>query len=288
MVQPGLPLTSPTAVCTTEIGHGIDSRESARVVVSQLVKGGRVLGLTKGQFSMLDLLAELLRLTGPAAVRLSTWTVGIRDCGGAGLLLDSGAMTSFQLYVDRSFATRQPAYCAAVRSTFGDDAIRTTRTHAKLATLRNAKWDITVRSSMNLNRNPRFENFDVDDNGDIADHFDAHFNEMSETMEPGPEHDTAYVDAVFSRLARGLVPFDMVTMDEMATKGAPLYDSPADMRKWVTARLAARRIARKRPATMDALAKHVGVTRSALTNMMRLDPFLWEHVATDVAEALLK
>jgi len=57
--------------------------------------------------------------------------------------------------VDRSFATRQPRYCAAVRRLFGDESIRCTRTHAKVALLKNDGWAVTVRSSFHLQLNAK-------------------------------------------------------------------------------------------------------------------------------------
>jgi hypothetical protein len=50
-----------------------------------------------------------------------------------------------------------------MRRLFGDACIRTTRSHAKFATIRNDRWAIAVRTSMNLNENPRLENIEISD-----------------------------------------------------------------------------------------------------------------------------
>lgn len=149
--------------------------QSAAACIGRLDIGCRLTGVTCGQFSLLDLIAAVLEQTGPADVTVSTWTTGIRDVVRAAWLLESGSIRSFALLTDRSFPQRQPAYCRALVDRFGEGAIRSTRTHAKFAVIRNDVWSICIRSSMNLNTNPRFEQFDLDDDAALCAFFDAHF-----------------------------------------------------------------------------------------------------------------
>ncbi len=233
-------------------------RGPAWQAVAGLQRGGRVIGLTKGQFSMLDLLAALLEQTGPASVSISTWTMGIRDTEGAALLLDQGRMTSLRLYVDRSFPGRQPAYCAAVQRAFGAAAIRMTRIHAKIATIVGGGWSIAVRSSMNLNRNPRFEQFDIDDDARIVGFFAAQFDEMSQEIPPGTAVADATIDAVYERIGRGVNPFDALDDTALLARGIPI-DRPRDFGTWARARTLANRRDGRSPATPQGLASAVGV-----------------------------
>ena len=59
-------------------------------------------------------------------------------------------------------------YLAELVRLFGDDAIRTTRTHAKFAVITNDEWAVAVRTSMNLNENPRLESIEVSDDAALA------------------------------------------------------------------------------------------------------------------------
>jgi hypothetical protein len=138
----------------------------------------RLTGLTGGQFSLLDIVKACLRVSGPADVVVSTWTTGIRDAEAAQWLLENGAMRSFRLLTDTSFATRQPAYCAALLRRFGSGAVRVTRTHAKFALVFNEAWALVCRSSMNLNLNTRFEQFDLDDDRGMLAFFLEHVAAM--------------------------------------------------------------------------------------------------------------
>jgi hypothetical protein len=56
---------------------------------------------------------------------------------------------------------RCPQLAAEIRAKFGHDAIRVTKTHAKFCTITNNEWQVALRSSMNLNQNPRLESFQV-------------------------------------------------------------------------------------------------------------------------------
>ncbi len=116
-----------------------------------------------GQFSLIDALWAMLRRTGPADVSIATWTAAGADVTRASHFLRDGRIRRMRWLVDRSFETRRPAYCATLRGLFGDDAIRTTRSHAKFATIRNEEWDLAVRTSMNLNSNARMETIQVSD-----------------------------------------------------------------------------------------------------------------------------
>jgi len=152
--------------------------KSAEKAVSALAKGARLFGMTRGTFTLLDLVRAILRKTGPADVVISTWTAGIRDAGMARWLQKSGRIRSLVFLVDRSFASRQPEYCRVLRRRFGDECVSTTRTHAKFAVIYNDEWSVVVRSSMNLNKNTRFEQFDIDESVPMREFIMAHVDEM--------------------------------------------------------------------------------------------------------------
>lgn len=140
----------------------------AREAIGRIVPACELFILTFGQFSLIDVLGALLEQTGPAHVIISTWTAGIRDTAKAAWFVEHAHVLSMRFLVDRSFITRQPAYCRAMRRAFGDDCIRTTRTHAKFMTLRTDSWALAVRTSMNLNENEQIENLEISDDPDLC------------------------------------------------------------------------------------------------------------------------
>tara|TARA_Y100001963_G_C6716206_1_gene416747 strand:+ start:705 stop:1109 length:405 start_codon:yes stop_codon:yes gene_type:complete len=106
---------------------------------------------------------------------------------------------------------------------------------------------------MNLNRNPRFENFDIDDNREIVAIFRQHFDQMWETMPEGPKVSTSDVDLVFDQIRRGENPFD---------GGSPLpVDMPdGDLTLWVRDMFRAGRKNRRGIRSLGTLAKRMDLT----------------------------
>lgn len=137
-------------------------RETAVEAIDGLQRDGMELfGLTRGQFSLTDLLQAVLAKTGPAELSISTWTAASADVLTMQELLKSGRITGCRWLVDQTFVRRVPALAAQIRRQFGDDAIRVTKTHAKFSTIINTEWQVAIRSSMNLNQNPRLESFQL-------------------------------------------------------------------------------------------------------------------------------
>ncbi|MCP4568405.1 MAG: hypothetical protein GY841_12580 [FCB group bacterium] len=140
--------------------------ESAGRAVGPLTPGCEIYGFTKGQFSLIDLIEHCLTCTGPADVFIATWSAAAGDIKRAHKFLSNGRIRSLRFLVDYSFKSRKPEFCQELLATFGPDAVRVTVTHAKYVLIRNASWNLVIRTSMNLNYNPRFENFEISD--DIA------------------------------------------------------------------------------------------------------------------------
>ena len=142
----------------------------AAEAVGTLSPGCEVFGLTKGQFSLIDLIEHGLNTTGPADVLIAAWTVGGADLELAWRFLSDGRIRSLRFIVDHSFVKLQPHYCAALRERFGDDAIRLTTNHAKFVVVHNETWHLAIRSSMNLNENSRLETWEISDDQALADY----------------------------------------------------------------------------------------------------------------------
>lgn len=141
---------------------------NARDALADFDRGMETYCLTFGQFSLMDAVEAVLDKTGPAHVAISTWTAGGADLSRSAEHLHDERILSLRLLVDCSFGQRQPGYLAQCRELFGDDAIRTTRTHAKFVVITNDKWNVAIRTSMNLNENPRLESIEVSDDPALA------------------------------------------------------------------------------------------------------------------------
>ncbi|MFM7521296.1 MAG: site-specific integrase [Planctomycetota bacterium] len=83
-------------------------------------------------------------------------------------MIAGGTVTRARWLVDLTFVRRCPQLAARIREAFGDDAIRVTRNHAKFAIVHNDTWNVVCRTSMNLNHNPRLEDFTVAHDPELA------------------------------------------------------------------------------------------------------------------------
>ena len=141
---------------------------NARDALADFGPGMETYCLTFGQFSLMDAIEAILEKTGPADVALSTWTAGGADLSRSAEALANRRIRSLRFVCDCSFGQRQPGYLAKLLDLFGADAVRTTRTHAKFAVITNDDWTVAVRTSMNLNENPRLESIEVSDDPRLA------------------------------------------------------------------------------------------------------------------------
>lgn len=147
----------------------LSKQSNALEAIGTLEPGCELFILTFGQFSLIDALCTVLEQTGPAHVTLATWTAADADLRQSAELLRTARISSMRFLVDRSFLTRHPSYCGTMRELFGDQCIRTARTHAKWALINNDRWKIVFRTSMNLNSNPRLENLEISDDPALFD-----------------------------------------------------------------------------------------------------------------------
>jgi hypothetical protein len=162
-------------------------RGTASQAIGIIEKESDTFILTYGQFSLIDALVAILDQTGPAHVSVSTWTAAHADLSRSAELMEAVNILSLRMIVDRSFKTRQPKYYEHMICLFGEESIRAINTHAKFMTIRNEKFDIVVRTSMNLNGNPRLENIEVSENSEFADFFEEIVTGIFEEVEPGEQ-----------------------------------------------------------------------------------------------------
>ncbi len=159
-------MQSPTVFKRRDVNR--DTRKSVRGetatrTIGPLYPGCEIFGFTKGQFSIIDIIEHCLLEAGPSKVTICTWSAADGDIRAANRLLSNHAITDLKFVIDHSFKARKPVLCQALIDTFGYDCIRVTSIHAKFTTIKSDKYSLVIRTSMNLNYNPRFENFEISD-----------------------------------------------------------------------------------------------------------------------------
>lgn len=158
---------------------------NASEAIGQIKHGTDTFILTFGQFSLIDALMVILDQTGPAEVIMSTWTAADASLQRTAAMIESAEITKFRMILDYSFPTRQPEYCQQMLGLFGNDCIRCVRTHAKFIVVKNEKWKVVARTSMNLNENPRLENIEISEDPAFCDFFVSITDNIFKEVKPG-------------------------------------------------------------------------------------------------------
>lgn len=172
----------------------------ASEAVNDLSPGCRMIGLTRGQFSLIDLITAVLNKTGKANVVCVTWSAGIKDAKQMGILRENDKINTFTLITDHSYATRQRQYAVTLTELFGAENIRTTEIHAKFTLIHNDDWNICIRTSMNLNANRTCENFEIDDDKEIFDFYMDFVEGVVGEMPKGFEKDSRIVNQALNKI----------------------------------------------------------------------------------------
>lgn len=179
---------------------GVFNTEVAGKAIGGFRKGCRLIGLTRGKFSLIDLIRAILEHTGPAHVVCCTWSAGIKDAHQIRWLVDTRLIESFTIVTDRSYETRQAKYAIAIEDLFGKENIRVTDIHAKFVLIWNGDWKVTVRTSMNLNANRTCENFEIDEDEEIFDFYRGFIDKLLTEAPAGWDGRRAAVEAVLDRI----------------------------------------------------------------------------------------
>ena len=162
---------------STGVRKVIHRTGTAAKVIGPLRPGDSVTGLTAGQFSAIDAMEHMVDELGPAAVRISTWTTGIYDVKRTRAIKVSGRITDVRVLLDRGTFEKSPKYAGPLIEILGVDAFRCLSVHAKVIIVSGARGSAVMRTSMNLNKNLRTEQFDIDVCDEVArfyiDWFDA-------------------------------------------------------------------------------------------------------------------
>lgn len=141
--------------------RAVESFQSAAECLGKIEKGMSLFAVTRGQWSMLDAILAVLEQIGPAELSVWTWTVAEYEVEVMERLMMDRRLRCGRLVIDHGARWKNLAILEKWQARFGADSVRLVVNHAKIATIRTAELKFLLRGSMNLNFNPRFEQFDI-------------------------------------------------------------------------------------------------------------------------------
>jgi hypothetical protein len=156
----------------------IEAFKSAADCIGTISHEMSLFAITRGQFSMLDAILHCLNELGPSQITVWTWTIAEYEVEAMAGLMSRQDILGARLVIDRSADYRNQAIIENWRQQFGEDQVRICLNHAKIARVWNDRFKLLIRGSMNLNFNPRFEQFDLTEGGPDFDLVERIENEL--------------------------------------------------------------------------------------------------------------
>jgi len=157
----------PTAAKASRVANALNALKTAAECIGPVEKGMSVFAITRGQISMIDVVSHLIDQMDRPQISVWTWCIADYEVEAFEKLLRDDRLSGGRLVIDRSAEQRNVELIDRWRDKFGPESVRVCMNHAKIATVWDANYSVLARGSMNLNFNPRFEQFDVSE-GDEA------------------------------------------------------------------------------------------------------------------------
>lgn len=146
--------------------NAVESFGCAAAAIGECKAGMSLFSVTRGQWSMIDAVLHVLDQVGPSKLSLWTWTVAEYEVQVLTRLREDRRVTGGRLVIDAGARTKNAGIIAEWKSSFGEGSVRYVTNHAKIARIESASGlKFLLRGSMNLNFNPRFEQFDISEGG---------------------------------------------------------------------------------------------------------------------------
>lgn len=150
--------------------RAVESFKSAADAIGPIEKDMSLFALTRGQWSMIDAILHILDEVGRAKISLWTWAVAHYEVEVLTRLMRDDRLTGGLFVVDHGARGRNGEIIRNWQKVFGPDSVRYVVNHAKIATVESeGGLKLLARGSMNLNFNPRFEQFDLTEGGEDFD-----------------------------------------------------------------------------------------------------------------------
>lgn len=159
--------------------NAVESFGCAAAALGECGAGMSLFAVTRGQWSMIDAILHVLGQVGPSKLSLWTWTVAEYEVQVLTRLREDRRVTGGRLVIDAGARTKNAGIISEWKSSFGDDSVRYVTNHSKIARIESASGlKFLLRGSMNLNFNPRFEQFDISEGGPEFDLVEEIENEL--------------------------------------------------------------------------------------------------------------
>ena len=145
--------------------RAVESFKTAADCIGTIEPGLSLFAITRGQFSMIDAALHCLDQVGPARLTLWTWTVAEYEIECLERLRLDHRIIDALMVIDHGARNKNAGLIRQWKCSFGEQSVLYVVNHAKIVTIQTDEYKLLLRGSMNLNFNPRFEQFDLTEGG---------------------------------------------------------------------------------------------------------------------------
>jgi hypothetical protein len=131
------------------------STRNLKSMLEQLQPDQSIKYMTKGAWSMHELLEMLLQKTGPAKVWITTWTITENPLRTLLRLSQEGQIQSLTALLDHRIGKRAPKALQFAEGIVSK--LKLVNIHAKTLVISNENWGVSVVSTANFSKNNRIE-----------------------------------------------------------------------------------------------------------------------------------
>lgn len=144
-----------------------EKKTSLYQTIGQLPKGETTVMVSFANFNAIDVLVYLLEQIGPANLCLTSYAIAENTIRTILNLKKENTIKDLQMLLDSRVPRECPKAYQLVQANFPKHKL--VKIHAKIMTIENDNWAVTVSSSANLNENPRIESYIIIDDKRITE-----------------------------------------------------------------------------------------------------------------------
>lgn len=124
-------------------------------VIKLIEPGANIFWVSNGEWSMHELLLEILNITGSAVVHLSSYAMSETPARILAQLISNGLIEKLFCVLDNRIDVRTAGSFQLMKGI--SDKLVLTETHAKVTVVQNKNWSVAVIGSANYTENKRYE-----------------------------------------------------------------------------------------------------------------------------------
>lgn len=170
--------------------------------LGRLGAGSSIFAITRGQWSMIDAILHTIDCCPePVHISLWTWTIAAYEVDVVTRLRLDGRIAAATLVIDAGARNKNADIIRDWQSTFGPSSVRYVVNHSKIARIGSGDLKFLLRGSMNLNANPRFEQFDLTEGGpeyDLVERIESELPVLADNCHSSKPRDASKLGEAFT------------------------------------------------------------------------------------------